>query len=239
MYRHKVPYVTTTQMIAVDRARVQDFGIALIQMMENAGRHLARGRCGAGDLLGQRVIVLAGTGGNGGGAPVAARRLHHWGAQVQVFIPCPAAHFRAVPAQQLAILQRMQVRIATAEARAPAGSPAVIIDGIIGYSLQGAPQGGSADLIRWAHAQPAPILALDGPAGLDATTGIAVDPTIKAAATMTLALPKAGLRAPGAGAYVGELYLADIGVPPALYAAPGLGLTVPPLFAGSDILRLR
>ena len=94
----------------------------------------------------------------------------------------------------------------------------MIVDGVIGYSLKGAPRGAAADLIRWANAQPAPILALDAPSGVDATTGTIFDPAIKATATMTLALPKEGLRTPGVEAHVGELYLADISVPPALYA---------------------
>ncbi len=56
---------------------------------------------------------------------------------------------------------------------------------------------------------------------------------------MTLALPKEGLRAPGVEAQVGELYLADISVPPALYAEPPLTLGVGNLFAESEIIRLR
>jgi hypothetical protein len=56
---------------------------------------------------------------------------------------------------------------------------------------------------------------------------------------MTLALPKEGLRAPGVEARVGELYLADISVPPELYAAPALALQVGPIFAAGDIVRLR
>ncbi len=57
---------------------------------------------------------------------------------------------------------------------------------------------------------------------------------------MTLALPKEVLSAPGVEHHVGELYLAaDIGVPPALYARPSLGITVGPLFARDDILRLH
>jgi NAD(P)H-hydrate epimerase len=56
---------------------------------------------------------------------------------------------------------------------------------------------------------------------------------------MTLALPKEGLRASGVEERVGELYLADISVPPALYAEPALGLQVGPIFAESDVVRLR
>ena len=74
---------------------------------------------------------------------------------------------------------------------------------------------------------------------MDTTTGVVFDPAIRATATMTLALPKAGLRAPGVAEVVGELYLADISVPPQLYAEPALGLRVGPIFAQSDIVRLR
>ena len=55
---------------------------------------------------------------------------------------------------------------------------------------------------------------------------------------MTLALPKEGLRDPGAEEQIGELYLADISVPPALYGAPALGLEVGHLFAQGDIVHL-
>jgi NAD(P)H-hydrate epimerase len=70
-------------------------------------------------------------------------------------------------------------------------------------------------------------------------TGTVFDPAIRATATMTLALPKTGLRVPGVEALVGELYLADISVPPSLYAEPALDLQVGSLFAESEILRLR
>jgi len=115
----------------------------------------------------------------------------------------------------------------------------LVIDGLIGYSLKGAPRGAAADLIRWANGQGAPVLSLDIPSGLDATTGIAFTPCVRGTATMTLALPKEGLRAADAGQYVGELYLADISVPPALYASPSLRIEVGPLFAKEDVIRLR
>lgn len=242
IYRGEVPYLTTEQMIEVDQAMIEDYKIDLIQMMENAGRnlaHLARERFFAGDLRDKKVVVLAGTGGNGGGALVCARRLHNYGALVQVFVTKPEADFSPVPARQLDILWRMKVPVAQAEAVTQADRPELIIDGVIGYNLKGAPRGPTGDLIRWANAQDVPILALDAPSGVDTTTGTVFDPAIKATATMTLALPKAGLRAPGVEAHVGELYLADISVPPALYAEPALGLQIGHLFAENDIVRLR
>jgi len=241
IYTGEVPYLSTDQMIEVDRAMVEDFKIELIQMMESAGRnlaHLARIRFLDGDPLGKRVVVLAGTGGNGGGALVCARRLHNYGARVSVLVTGPDQNFTSIPAHQLEILHRMNVPVAQTVPEAPGDTPHLIVDGIIGYSLQGAPRGTARDLIQWANQQAAPILSLDVPSGVDTTTGRVFNPVIKAAATMTLALPKQGLRAAGAEAQVGELYLADIGVPPALYAEPVLGVEVGYLFAESDIIRL-
>lgn len=242
LYQGDIPYLTTDQMREVDRAMMHDYQIELIQMMENAGRslaHLARDRFLDGDLRGKSVTVLAGTGGNGGGALVCARRLHNYGANIRVFVTRNDGDFTPVPAHQLGILRRMNVSVAQTAALGDAGTADLIVDGIIGYSLKGAPRGSAADMIRWANGQAAPILALDAPSGVDMTTGTVYDPAIKATATMTLALPKEGLRAPGVERQVGELYLADISVPPELYAGPALGLKVGPLFARSDIIRLR
>jgi NAD(P)H-hydrate epimerase len=241
-YTGDLPYLTTEQMIEVDRAMIEDYRIDLIQMMENAGRslaHLARARFLGGAPREQPVVVLAGTGSNGGGALVCARWLHNYGAQVWVFITRPDADLKAVTAHQLEILRRMELPIALADNLPGIETPALVIDGVIGYSLKGAPRGGAAGLIRWANAQACPTLALDTPSGVDVTTGEVFNPAIQAAATLTLALPKEGLRAPGVEQQVGELYLADIGVPPTLYAGPGLGLMVPTIFAESDIVRLR
>lgn len=238
----RLPALTTEQMRAVDRAMVEDYGIALIQMMENAGRilaHLARQRFLNGDPRDKRIVVLAGTGGNGGGGLVAARRLAGWGARVTVRTTKPDAAYNGVPAHQLAILHRMNVAVRAATDGDTLPEAHLVVDAIIGYSLTGPPRGSAAGLIRAANTHEAPTLSLDVPAGIDATTGAVHDPAVRAAATMTLALPKQGLYNEAAASVIGELYLADIGVPPALYAGSGLGLDVGTLFAKADILRLR
>lgn len=236
-----IPWVTAAQMVEVDRLMTEVYGIALIQMMEHAGRHLAalaRDRFLNGDPRGKVVVVLAGTGGNGGGVLVAARRLAGWGAVVHLATTAEDTAFTPVPATQLEILRRLGIAPHTMTPPPPLPGIALVLDGVIGYRLRGAPRGAAADLIRWAKRSAAPILSLDVPSGLDVTTGEAFDPTIRAAATLTLALPKIGLGAPSALPFVGELYLADIGVPPALYTASSLDLTVPPIFAKADILRV-
>ncbi|MGQ9850748.1 MAG: NAD(P)H-hydrate epimerase, partial [Aggregatilineaceae bacterium] len=80
-----IPAITTAQMAEVDRLMIEEYGILLIQMMENAGRNLAEQarRMLGGDLTDRRIVVLCGAGNNGGGGMVAARHLHNRGARVQ------------------------------------------------------------------------------------------------------------------------------------------------------------
>lgn len=241
-YAGNVPYLTTEQMIEVDRSMIEDYGIELIQMMENAGRNLAqlaRERFLADDPVGSTIVVLAGTGGNGGGALACARRLHNYGANVLVSTTRDDTEFTSVPGHQLGILRRMGVPIARAADITGVAEVDLVIDGVVGYGLRGAPRGAAAGLIRWANASGAPILALDAPSGIDTSSGTVFDPAVRAVATMTLALPKEGLRAAGVAERVGELYLADISVPPDLYAGAALGLEVGPIFARGDVVRLR
>ncbi len=113
---------------------------------------------------------------------------------------------------------------------------AAVVDALIGYSLDGPPREPIASLIRVANRAHPPVIALDVPSGLDGDTGRALDPTIKAATTLTLALPKVGLTRPGAREWVGDLYLADISVPPQVYER--LGLETEPIFAKSDIVAV-
>jgi NAD(P)H-hydrate epimerase len=239
----RVPYISTSQIVEVDRLMIEEYRVELMQMMENAGRnlaHLARLRFLDGDPRGKTVAVAAGSGGNGGGALVCARRLSNWGADVRVVVTQTDDWFRPVPGHQLEIVRRLGLTIVQAEnLKELAGLDLdLVVDGIIGYSLSGAPAGVAADLIRWANESGAPILALDVPSGLDTTSGTVHDPAVRATATMTLALPKLGLEAPDVEAYVGELHLADISVPPALYSEPSLGIVAGELFAESEIVRL-
>lgn len=232
--RNALSELTTSQMIEVDRAMIEDYGITLTQMMENAGRALAiltRDRFLGGMPDGKHVTVLAGSGGNGGGALVAARRLASWGCKVTVCLTKGVETFKGIPAHQLKILQAMNVLLCVSE---PETSNAdVILDGIIGYSLHGAPTGVAGQLIRWANSHSIPVLSLDTPSGLDANSGKAFDPSITAEATLTLALPKQGLT----HSQIGDLYLADISVPPSLYER-FLGLSLGPIFSKGDILRI-
>ncbi len=252
---HAIPALTAAEMARVDGILMDDLGLDVLQLMEVAGRAVAafaRDRFLNGHVEGRRIVVLAGSGNNGGDGVVAARFLHAWGAEVKVYLTYDADALRHSdglsprPAlRQLAILDGMGIQIST-----PSSDPVVpadvsvalpeadlLIDALLGFGLNGPPTGTAAALIRAANAYPAPILAVDVPSGLDVTTGVAHDPCIRAAATLTLALPKVGLLLPQAASVVGDLHLADIGVPPAVYA--NLGHAVGPIFSSGDTIRLR
>ncbi len=236
MSKINIPYLTTAQMAEVDRIMIEDMGILLIQMMENAGRSLAElaRRLLGGQVTGRQIAVLCGAGNNGGGGMVAARHLHNWGANVQVLLAADPARLKEVPAHQWRILQAIGL---TGGATPDLTEADLILDAMIGYGIQGNPRGRVADWIVQANRSTQPILALDVPSGLDSTTGIPGEPTIRATATLTLALPKVGLREITAHRFVGDLYLADIGVPPEVYHQ--LGLVFPSPFLEDSIVKIE
>ncbi|WP_205874119.1 NAD(P)H-hydrate epimerase [Mycobacterium camsae] len=219
-----IGWLTREQMIEVDRVMIDELRIDLVQMMENAGHQLARLVLALGTP--DRVAVVAGSGGNGGGGLVAARHLVNAGVDVVVTLGGPPDQLSPVPAHQFDILRRMKV----------ATSPTLIeadlaVDALIGYSLRGIPHGRAAELIA-AMTSARSVVALDTPSGLDVTSGQAPGDVVSADATMTLALPKMGMRG---APQVGALYLADISVPRSVTAALG---PHPPDFSESPILRV-
>jgi NAD(P)H-hydrate epimerase len=114
------------------------------------------------------------------------------------------------------------------------GRADLVLDGLLGYSQAGPPRGRTARLIQASAGRR--VLALDVPSGLELTTGRLHTPHVVAAATLTLAAPKHALRAPGTAAAVGQLYLADISVPPGVWAR--LGLVPPSAFGTHTIVRI-
>lgn len=231
-----IPALTTAQMAEVDRLMIEEYGIHLIQMMENAGRNLAElaRRMLGGKLAGRKIAALCGAGNNGGGGMAAARHLHNRGADIQVKLIADPGKLKNIPAHQWRILQTMGIAV---EYTLDLARADLILDALIGYGLTGDPRGEAAEWIERANGSGRPILALDAPSGLDTTSGAPGQPCIRAAATLTLALPKTGLIAPPAGPVVGELYLADIGVPPELYRR--IGLDVGTIFAEDTIIRIN
>ncbi len=219
----EVPAVTAAQMRETDRIAIEETGPSLLQMMEHAGRSLAHE---ALDRLGDawrsaRVVVLAGPGGNGGGGICAARHLVNRGVDLRL---CLAEAHRL---SDVAAWQRKTFRQAGGQEATPGhlgdAQPGLIIDALLGYNLRGAPRGVVAALIRWTAASGIPVLALDVPSGVDATSGETPGDAVTATWTLTLALPKTGLRP----AFTGALVLADLGIPAAVFRRIGIPYTSP------------
>jgi len=222
--------------MTVDRLMINEYGITLEQMMENAGRglaELARTLLG-GSVNERRIAAVCGPGNNGGGGMVAARHLHNWGARVGVTLVSDPERLKETPRHQWRILDKMS--LATSGAR-PEESD-LCIDALLGYGGRGDPRPPTSQWIERLNVCGAPILALDVPSGLDATTGRPGKPCIRAAATLTLALPKTGLITSTAREFVGDLFVADIGVPRELYANPELGFGVDVIFSGKSMVQV-
>ncbi len=208
-----IPWLTIEQMVEADRLAIDDFGISLLQMMEHAGSSLAE--------LTHRlappgpITVLAGGGNNGGGGLSAARHLVDRGRDVSVVLatdspgPAPTHHLRTLAA--MGITPRPE----------PDDTP-IVVDALVGYGLQDALRGRAAELAAWTPGRF--VVSLDFPSGSGFAGGIDAD------ATLTLALPKEGLRG------VDPLYLATLGLPPALWAR--MDVHIPPLFGAGPIVQI-
>ena len=228
------PTVTAAEMAEADRICVDELGIGLEMLMENASRQIAAAaRALLGDVSGKRVVALAGSGNNGGDALGAIRHLRGWGAYVAGVVSSPIEKLRPLPRRQYEILRRIGIAPPDADAVDRAD---LLLDGLLGYSVSGPPRGSVAELIRAANTSGVPILGIDLPSGLDPDSGAPLGVAIRAAATVTLALPKRGLVAAGSRNLVGELLLADIGVPSQAFAR--MGIDTRRVFERGDLLRI-
>ena len=241
-----VPAVSAAQMAEVDRLAVEDFGIDLLQMMEQAGSHLAelvRVEVG-GDLRGRRVIVAVGPGNNGGGGLVAARHLANRGASVRAVLARPVNRLAPAGRHQIATLLQMALDCCVAiydvpddELDSELATADAVVDAILGYRASGEPNDDVGRLVGRLAASARPVVSLDLPSGIDPDTGQGAGVAVSASATLTLALPKPGLFSEVGRRHAGQVYLADIGLPAALYARLGIALDTP--FAASRIVRLE
>ena len=231
-----VPSVTAAEMKKIDDIAVEDFGIEILQMMENAGRNLGLSAASMLPSPRSKILVLAGNGGNGGGGLCAARHLTNHGFDVSILIDRKTDLLNGPALRQLNTLSAAKVQV-SAEGQAGELFAAcdIVVDALIGYSLRGAPRGSAADLIRMANESGKPILSLDVPSGVDATAGAAPGVSIAPTRTLTLALPKTGLES-----VQGEIFLADIGIPNDVYRRAGItGLTAIPLFMDDYVIELE
>jgi len=238
-----VPSVTAAQMAEIDRIAVDDLDVPVDVLMENASRQIAaaaRAFLGGG-VAGKRVIGLVGTGNNGGDAAGALRHLLNWGARVCAEFIGPRERVRDATRLQLSrIVLATTPDVAIVHDASQRGfrdlEADLLIDGFLGYSAHGAPREPVAGLIAAANASRVAILAVDLPSGIDPDSGVVAGTAIRAAATVTLALPKPGLLARAAHEYVGALLLADIAIPHVAFGR--IGVDTRRLFERGDLLRV-
>jgi len=241
-----IPTVTAAEMAEVDRLACDEFGIDILQMMEQAGSHLAelvRAELG-GDLNAKRLVVAVGPGNNGGGGLAAARHLANRGASIRIVLARPVNRLTEAGRHQLATLLQMSVDCCVAIYDVPDdeldrefASANAIVDAVLGYRGSGPPHDEVLWLVDRIARASVPVISLDLPSGLDADTGEAPGAAVSATATLTLALPKPGLFSAAGRDRAGRVHLADIGLPAALYRRLGLDAGTP--FALGRIVRLE
>lgn len=229
-----VPAVDTEGMREVDRVAVEDAGLELLQMMENAGRTLAATARAMVEPATGPVVVLAGNGGNGGGGICAARHLANHGDDVRLVLDRDPDDLTGAAATQYGIVAETDAPVDwTGDAGEILAGAGVVVDALVGYGLDGVLEGRVAYLVSAANRVDARVCSLDVPSGVDATTGETDGPAVEPARTLTLALPKTGL----ASGAVGELHLADIGIPAGVYDRVGIDYEQP--FDGRRSVRLH
>jgi len=178
-------------------------------LMERAGlaaAEVARGLCG--DRGGQ-MVVLAGPGNNGGDALVAARFLRSWFHDVVVIFRDDA---QSLPADAAVAYRAFIGAGGTTVATLPERAPSLIVDGLFGIGLKRPIEGPHAALVEWANATGAQLLAIDIPSGLDAITGHARAPTVRASATATFIALKPGLLTGDGPDHCGALSVHPLGL---------------------------
>lgn len=215
----RVPVVTAEEMRAWDVRAVQELGIPEPVLMESAGRAAA---AAIHRLYPEgRVVCAEGSGNNGGDARVAARTLRAWRRDV-ILVRIGAR------APDPGLLHGWDVDSIDAGGMVDAFRGAsVIVDGLLGTGATGAPRGAYADAIAAMNGAGRPIVALDGPSGVDLTTGAADGVAIRAEVTVTFGAPKRGLlRFPGR-ALAGRILAVEIGFPPLADDAASARLLTP------------
>ena len=213
--------VTGAQMRELDRAAMEDYGIPGLVLMENAGLAVVRVvRQILGDLAGRRVAVFAGKGNNGGDGLVVARHLFNAGAEVKVLLLARPEEITGDAAVNLSIWQKMGQPVYPVVSGEDLNAvrlflvgTACVVDAIFGTGFKGAAREPAAGVIEAINASGKPVVAVDIPSGLEADTGQVHGPCVRAANTVTFALPKLGLVQEPGRSHVGELHVADISIP--------------------------
>ncbi|NUP51379.1 MAG: NAD(P)H-hydrate dehydratase [Catenulispora sp.] len=179
-----------------------------------------------GRVYGKRIVVVAGSGDNGGDALFAGARLARRGAVVEAVLLDPdRAHKAALSAARAAGAQ-----VVAAE-KWRFGGAELVLDGVVGIGGRGGLREGAAAVFSQIEASPHSaarprrrpiVVAVDVPSGVDSDTGEVDGPAVRADVTVTFGTLKPGLLISPGAEHVGELEFVDIGLAPHLEGAPVL-----------------
>ena len=195
------------QMKALDAYTIEQIGIPSPVLMERAAlevvlRIKARGCCG-------RILVLCGTGNNGGDGIAVARILFQQGFDSAYYVAGNEAHYTDQTRLQISIADALGVpRIYDPEPE----RPSVLVDALFGVGLSRPVTGEYARLIDWMNRMDAWKIAVDIPSGVDADTGQILGTAFRADETVTFAFGKPGLYLDPGRALAGKVSVAEIGV---------------------------
>lgn len=211
-----LPLLTADEMRRWDLRAVESLGVPERVLLESAGRAAAR-------LVHElhprgRVAAAVGRGNNGGDAVVLLRTLRAWGRDV-VAVPVGGAE---VPA---GLLHGWELPVAPeAEAERVFEGAAVVVDGILGTGAQGPPREPQAAAVRAMARAGRPVVALDGPTGVDLTDGSVPGEAVRADVTLTFGAAKRGLLLFPGRAHAGRVLVLEVGFPPLLDGEASAGL---------------
>ncbi len=223
--------LTAAEMKEVDRLTTKRYRVPSLTLMENAGRSVA-------DFVASRfpnfkrrhIIVLCGTGNNGGDGFVAARHLQKMGANVFVHL---IGDPRKVKGDAARNQKRWKKPSGKLRAEFPAGEGgsygfskgAIIVDALLGTGGRGPLENRLGEVVAAVNRREEGcfVVAVDIPSGLNADTGDVPSAAVVADYTVTFTAPKPGLFLGAGPRHVGQLVVRDIGSPPALVEATGKG----------------
>lgn len=211
---------TSQEMQNIDRRAGEEFGIPTLLLMENAALGVIRILEEMyGPVKGEKITVVCGKGNNGGDGLAAARQLHNRGARVQVYLLSEQAALKGDAAVNLDIVLKMGIEVYSSglydiqALRIALNHSHVIIDAILGTGLSSPVTGEYGEVIGLINDSGRPVVAVDIPTGINSDTGEVMGRAVKAAATVSFAIPKRGhLLYPGCE-FTGRLHIADISIP--------------------------
>ena len=194
--------------------------------MENAGRRCTEQLRMEGCQ--GPVVLLCGTGNNGGDGLVMARQLAELGIEVKLVIVGNPADFRGDAKVNFEIATQFSLPNVVAQNELKEGGLEAVIsscngvatewivDAMMGTGAEGPPRPLAAEVIRIANRVSSRKMAVDLPSGLDCETGEAYEPTFRAEITCTLVAPKIGFSLSRSTAWLGEVRVVGIGVLPCI-----------------------